>query len=135
MNIDVIVRLAGSLAIPIALYAQTLAAPRPQPAATAIVQAFDKWRLVAIGEMHRNEQVHALIATVVRDPRFLPSGGDIVVEFGNARYQPAVDRYVAGDDVPRDELVRVWRDAVNILVWDAPVYERLLTTVRSVNAK
>lgn len=52
--------------------------------------------LVAIGEVHRNQQLHDFLVRLLRDPRFLPMGGDVVVEFGNARYQDRVDRYVAG---------------------------------------
>ena len=88
---------------------------------------------MAIGEIHRNQQVHDLIATVLRDARFLPNGGDIVVEFGNGRYQDRMDRYVAGEAVDRKSLVEVWRNTVNILVWDAPVYERVFAIVRDVN--
>lgn len=108
-------------------------APRARPAITAIVKAFDAYPLVAIGEVHRNEQVHRLIATLVRDPRFLPTGGDIVVEFGNARYQDRVDRYVYGNSVDETSLAAVWRDAVNILVWDAPVYRQFFAAVREAN--
>src|SRR5437867_2693377 len=102
--------------------------PLAQPGVAAIVDAFKDYRLVALGEAHRNEQVHSFIATLLRDPDFLPDGGDIVVEFGNARYQGLMDRYVSGESVPRGELAHVWRDAVNILVWDAPVYERFFAT-------
>src|SRR5438067_1004766 len=109
------------------------AEPRAQPAVAAIVSALDTYPLVAIGEVHRNDQVHHFIATLVRDPRFLPSGGDVVVEFGNARYQNRIDRYVDGETVDRQSLAQVWRDAVNILVWDAPVYERFFATVREAN--
>src|SRR5262249_19853159 len=99
----------------------------------AISSALDAQPLVAIGELHRNQQVHDLIAALVRDTRFLPSGGDIVVEFGNARYQDRMDRYIVGEAVDPKSLPQVWRDAVNILVWDAPVYERFFSTVREVN--
>jgi hypothetical protein len=109
------------------------AEPRPQDAIIAILSALDAHPLVAIGEVHRNQQVHDLIASLVRDARFLPNGGDIVVEFGNARYQDQMDRYVAGEVVDSNTLAHVWRDAVNILVWDAPVYERFFDTVREVN--
>jgi hypothetical protein len=120
-----------------ALDAQRAAPTEPfaRPGVSAIVEAFRTHRLVAIGEVHRNEQVHDFIVTLLRDPRFLPDGGDIVVEFGNARYQGVMDRYVSGEPVPPAELVHVWREAVNILVWDAPVYERLFATVRSVNRR
>jgi len=105
----------------------------PEDAVTAITRALDAYPLVAIGEIHRNQQLHDLLVTVVRDARFLPNGGDIVVEFGNARYQDRMDRYIRGETVDQKSLAQVWRDAVNILVWDAPVYERFFDTVRDVN--
>jgi len=105
----------------------------PQDAIAAITSALNAYRLVAIGEMHRNQQLHDLIAALVRNPRFLPNGGDVVVEFGNARYQNRIDRYIAGETVDQKSLSQVWRDAVNILVWDAPVYARFFATVRDVN--
>ena len=107
--------------------------PRVQPGIAAMVDALHTYQLVAIGEGHRNQQLHDFIVTLVRDPRFLPSGGDIVVEFGNARYQSIVDRYITGERVPFADVERAWRDAMNILVWDAPVYARLFATVRAVN--
>ena len=106
-----------------------------RPAAAAIIEAFTRYRLVAIGEAHRNQQVHDFIVALLNDSAFLPEGGDVVVEFGNARYQSVIDRYVSGEQVERDDLVRVWRDAVNILVWDAPVYERVFETVRQINQR
>lgn len=106
---------------------------QPEDAVTAITRALDAYPLVAIGEIHRSQQLHDLLVSVVRDARFLPNGGDIVVEFGNARYQDRMDRYIRGDTVDQKSLAHVWRDAVNILVWDAPVYERFFETVRDVN--
>jgi hypothetical protein len=109
------------------------AEPHAEEAVTAVTTALQRQPLVAIGEMHRNQQVHDLIATLIRDVRFLPNGGDIVVEFGNGRYQARMDRYIAGEAVDRQSLVEVWRNTVNILVWDAPVYERFFAVVRDVN--
>src|SRR5206468_1767683 len=110
-----------------------LAEPIPRPALDAIVGAFQQYSLVALGEQHRNQQIHDFIVTLLRDPRFLPQSGDVVVEFGNVRYQSVIDRYTSGDVVAPADLARVWRDTVNILVWDAPVYARLFDTVRAVN--
>lgn len=129
-----------------ALTAELFAAPHPsaqrssqsesiRPAAAAIIEAFTRYELVAIGEAHRHQQVHDFIVALLNDSAFLPEGGDVVVEFGNARYQSAIDRYVSGEPVSRADLVRVWRDAVNILVWDAPVYERVFETVRQINQR
>jgi hypothetical protein len=109
--------------------------PRPQPAVEAIIDTLKVYRLVAFGEVHRSQQFHDFIVTLLQDPRFLPSGGDIVVEFGNARYQGVIDQYTSGEPVASRDLVHVWRDTVNILVWDAPVYERFFATVRSVNER
>lgn len=105
----------------------------PQDAVAAITSALQTHPLVAIGEVHRSQQLHDLIVALVRDARFLPNGGDVVVEFGSGRYQELIDRYIAGETVDPTRLSHVWRDAVNILVWDAPVYERFFATVRDAN--
>jgi hypothetical protein len=114
---------------------RALGEPRPEPAVGAILRAFDTHPLIAIGENHRNQQVHDFIVSLVSDPRFAQKVDDVVVEFGSARYQNVIDRYIAGETVPSAELRRVWRDTVNILVWDAPVYERFFRTVRAVNQR
>jgi hypothetical protein len=111
----------------------TLSRDQGQPAVAAIISALDSFPVVAIGEVHRNQQLHDFLVRLLHDPRCLATGGDLVVEFGNARYQDRVDRYVAGASIGEDALGKVWRDAVNILVWDAPVYERLISSIRDVN--
>ena len=127
--------LAGlACAIVVAKAQQTvLLEPVVRPGVAAVAEAFADYHLVALGEAHRNQQIHDFIVMLVRDRRLLPSGGDIVVEFGNARYQAVMDRYIAGDPVATVDVEQVWRDAMNILVWDAPVYARFFATVRSVN--
>jgi len=116
--------------------AQTASAdPIPLPAVESILSAFDKYPVVAIGEAHRNQQVHDFIVALVADPRFAERVDDIVVEFGAADHQDIIDRYIEGDDLPLSELRRVWRDTVNILVWDAPVYERFFRTIRAINQR
>ena len=60
---------------------------------------------------------------------------DIVVEFGNARYQAIIDRFVAGEDVPHPELQKVWQNTTQAHpVWDSPIYEEFFRAVRAVNA-
>ena len=106
----------------------------PLAAVSGILGAFDRYDLVAFGEAHRNQNVHDVVLSLIRAADFPQKVNDIVVEFGNARYQSLVDRYVVdGADVSIQDLRRVWRDAVNILVWDAPVYERFFAAVREVN--
>src|SRR5579864_5780073 len=108
-------------------------AAQPEDAVPAILQAFDQYPLVALGEFHRNQQEHDFVLSLVRARGFPDQVNDIVVEFGASRYQDLADRYIRGDPVRLDQLQRVWRDTVNILVWDAPVYQRLFETVRQVN--
>jgi len=60
---------------------------------------------------------------------------DIVLEFGNARYQDVIDRFVRGEEVPYDSLRQVWQNTTQVeFEWDLPVYEELFRAVRSVNA-
>jgi outer membrane protein OmpA-like peptidoglycan-associated protein len=100
-----------------------------------IVRAYQRYPLVALSEMHGNAESQALFTAVVRDPDFQAVVSDIVVEFGNGRFQGVVDRYLAGENVRRDELMRVWRETTQISgIFDLPMYEAMLTTVRNVNA-
>ena len=101
----------------------------------AIVEAFQSHALVALGNVEGgNEQSHAFQLSLIRDPRFAVAANDIVVEFGNARYQDVMDRFVRGEEVPYDSLRQVWQNTTQVeFEWDLPVYEELFRTVRSVN--
>lgn len=103
----------------------------------AIVNAFKSYSVVALGEgAHGNEQSHAFRLSLVRDPRFAETVNDIVVEFGNGRYQSVMDRYIRGEDVPRDQLRDVWQNTmVEGTLWDAPIYEEFYRAVRDVNSR
>src|SRR5215472_511891 len=107
--------------------------PEPHDAVLSVLAAFDRYDLVALGEFHRNQNIHDFVLSLIRSADFPTKVNDIVVEFGNARYQSMMDRCIGGADVPSRELRRAWRDTVNILVWDAPVYERFFSVVREVN--
>jgi hypothetical protein len=125
------------LVAPRGIRSQTLTAREPLPyaAVPAILSSLERYPVVALGEDHRNQQIHDFIVSLVSASDFPNRVNDIVVEFGAARYQELVDRYIAGEAIPPDQLCRVWRDTVNILVWDAPVYQRFFETVRAVNQK
>jgi hypothetical protein len=79
--------------------------------------------------------VHDFAVSLIRSADFPKKVNDIIVEFGSGRYQSMMDRYIDGGDVSPQELRRAWRDTVNILVWDAPVYERFFAVVREVNQR
>jgi len=62
----------------------------------AILHAFDSAWVVAIGENHGHAELHELLLAFLEDPRTPELVDDIAVEWGNALYQPIVDRYVRG---------------------------------------
>ena len=101
----------------------------------AIVDAFRSHRIVALGDNHGNEQGHKFRLSLIRDPRFAAAVDDIVVEFGSARYQDLMDRFVHGGDVSYESLRQVWQNTTQPeYEWDLPIYEEFFRAVRSVNA-
>jgi hypothetical protein len=72
---------------------------------------------------------------LIQDSRFAATVPVVVVEWANALYQPAIDRYVGGEDVPLRDVRSAWRNTgfSPFAPWDAPVYERFFTVVREVN--
>jgi hypothetical protein len=114
-------------------------APRPavpiEPV-DAILDAFRSNPIVALTEGdHGNEQGHAFRLSLIRDPRFAAVVNDIVVEFGNARYQDIADQFVRGDAVPDPALRQIWQNTTQPnTVFERPIYEGFLRAVRDVNA-
>lgn len=101
-----------------------------------ILDAFEKHPIVALDEGdHGNDRGHAFRLSLLRDSRFSTVVNDIVVEFGSARHQVIMDRFVAGEDVPADALRRVWQDTTQPHdIWDGPIYGEFFEAVRQVNA-
>jgi len=91
--------------------------------------------LVAFSEpRHGASGTREFLASVIRHPEFASRVNDVVVEFGNARYQAIADRYVAGQAVPRDELRQIWENTTVVTgVWSSPMYEGFLDDVRAFN--
>src|SRR5262245_15581976 len=113
---------------------QGLAEPNPGKAVEELIKVFDRFPIVALGEVHRSRIEHDFIVSLLKHPDFANKVNDIVVEFGNARYQPILDRYLAGETVARTELRQVWRNTTQpTMTLDAPVYERFFGAVRAVN--
>jgi outer membrane protein OmpA-like peptidoglycan-associated protein len=106
------------------------------PAAEYLVDAFDRFPLVAFSEpRHGAGGTKEFLTSLVRHSRFAGTVDDIVVEFGNARYQDIADRYVAGEPVARDQLKQIWENTTVVTgVWTAPVYEGMLSEIRALNA-
>ena len=107
-----------------------------RPAIDLVLSAFEKYPLVAVSEGagHGQLETRDFFAALIRDRRFTPTVRNLVIEFGNARYQAVIDRYIKGEPVRRDELRHVWEDTTQISgVWSLPMYEQMLADVRSVN--
>jgi hypothetical protein len=108
----------------------------PLEPVAAILDAFRSYSIVALGEgPHGNEQAHQFRLSLIRNPGFAAVVNDIVVEFGNARYQDVMDRFVRGENVPSNSLRQVWQNTtLRGSGWDVPIYEEFFRAVRAVNA-
>ena len=103
--------------------------------ADAVLQAFKTHRLVGLGEIHDLQTHGHALDMLLSDPRLPGVVDDIVVEFGNAFYQPTIDAFIAGRPVTDAELRRVWRNTVvsPLETWDEPMYEQVYRTIRAAN--
>src|SRR5262245_53204078 len=110
--------------------------PKPTNAVEGIIKVFDRLPIVALGEIHWSLNEHEFIAALIKHPAFASKVNDIVVEFGNAKYQPLIDRYIVGETVARTELQQVWRNTTQTsMAWDVPIYEQFFALVRTVNQR
>ena len=110
---------------------------RGRPAVDLILSAFEDYPLVGLSEGagHGQLETRDFFSTLIRDSRFPRTVRNVVIEFGNARYQEVMDRYVSGAPVTRDELRHVWEETTQVSgIWSVPMYEQMLAEVRSVNA-
>jgi hypothetical protein len=113
----------------------TGAEPTPKPAVPAILAAFDKYEVVGMPEAHGMKDVDDFILSLIRNPAFPEKVNDIVVECGNSLYQPALDRYIAGEDVPFTEVRKVWRNTTQPMCGMSGFFEEFFPLVRAINQK
>ena len=100
-----------------------------------VLAAFETADVVALHDRHRQKGDSDLRIALVRDPMFPKKVGNIVVEFGNSRYQAVLDRYISGEDVKISEVEAIWRNTTQMRVWDSPLYAEFFAAVREVNLK
>ena len=98
-----------------------------------IIKLFETYRIVMLGEIHECRQEYDLLGRLVAAPGFADHVNDIVLEFGNAKYQDVVDRYAAGENVAIEQVQGAWRDTVGAMGPVSPVYGEFYKTVRTVN--
>jgi len=109
--------------------------PIPQPAVTAILAAFDKYEVVAMPQGHGMQDLNDFIFSLIRNPAFSEKVNDIVFESGNSLYQPILDRYIAGEDVPFTEVQKVWRKMGQPAAGASAFVEQFYPLVRALNQK
>lgn len=111
--------------------------PKPLEPTKAILSEFDKFPLVAIGEMHGNVEEAKFIRTLIQNPEFSDKVKIIVLEALNSKYQNLVNDYISGKQVSLEALRPAWRDLVSSALgpMDSPNLELLITTIRQVNQK
>src|SRR5689334_9187287 len=118
--------------------AQSPPVPRPAvpvPAAKVIIDAFRSHDIVAIPDAHGNGAIHLLNLSLIRNPQVDAVVDDIVVEFGNAKYQDILDRFERGEDVPYESLKLVWQNTTQANpAADRPAHEEFFRAVRTANA-
>jgi hypothetical protein len=74
-----------------------------------IANLFDRCPIVSLGAAHGATREFEFLRNLMSDRSFSSRCNDIVVEFGNSLYQPLLDRYMEGEDVPIADLQQVWR--------------------------
>jgi uncharacterized iron-regulated protein len=109
--------------------------PKPDDATEAILTTFNKYEVVAMGAAHGNKDLDDFILHLVRSSNFPTKVNDIVVECGNSLYQPILDRYIAGEDVPLSEARQAWRNTTQLMCNVSGFYETLFPLVRRINQK
>ena len=108
---------------------------KPKDATSAVIQALNTHKIVMFGETHGNVQEYEWLCKLVGTPEFADRVDDIVVEFGNSLYQKSVDRYIAGEDVPLEQVQKAWRNMIGAIGPPSPVYEQFYKAVRESNMK
>ena len=108
--------------------------PAPQDARKAVLAAFADHEIVGMGILsYANQDFDDFILALIRDPAFPETVNDIVVECGNSLYQPVLDRYIAGQDVPLSEARYAWRNTTQPMCGLSAFYEELFPLVRRIN--
>jgi len=110
-------------------------AAMPEPAIPAILALFDRYEIVAMPEAHGNKDLDDFILALVRDSRFPDRVNDIVIECGNSLYQPVLDQYIAGMDVPFTQARKAWRNTTQSMCGQSAFFELLFPLVRAINQK
>jgi hypothetical protein len=109
--------------------------PKPENATKAVLAAFDKYEVVGMDAAHGNQDLDNFILALIRNPAFTTKVNDVAVECGNSLYQPILDRYIAGDDVPLAAVRQVWRNTTQPMCGVSTFYEQFFPLLRRINQR
>jgi hypothetical protein len=103
----------------------------------ALIGAYDRVDIVALGEAHERRIDSDVRIAMVRHPDFAKKVRSIVIECASVSEQSTLDRYIRGESVPRAQLERVWKATAETTngFCDAPIYLDFLTAVRGANSR
>jgi hypothetical protein len=109
--------------------------PQPLGSGAAALRQDNRRPLVALGEAHWLAEQAEFVARLIGHPAFPAVAGDIVVEFGNARYQDLADAFVGGKPVDGRALARIWQHVGGPgQAFTSPIYRAFFHTVRRINS-
>ena len=108
----------------------------PGTAQDAIIDLFDQYELVGgWSPGHGVRNTDDFLIGLLSNPRLPYTIQDIAVEGGNSLYQPILDQYIAGADVPFAEVQQVWLNTTQPAVGFSTFYQELYPLVRRINAR
>lgn len=109
--------------------------PVPVNAQEAILAAFGRYEVVGgMSPDHGLKDADDFVISLIRNPALPYTVNDIAVEGGNSLYQPLLDRYVAGGDVPLSQVQQAWQNTTQPNVGYSLLYQELFPLVRRINA-
>lgn len=100
-----------------------------------IVNKFNKYDLVAIGETHDKREVTDFYIELVSNLEFRKKVDFIVIEMGNHLYQNVLNDYISGKEVDEKDIYKLWRDHTSCMLneSDNTGMIRLLEAIRTIN--
>lgn len=128
--------LAGTALTNATSAAATPAGTAPRAAHDAILAEFDRYPIVGgLSPSHGVRNVDEFLISLICNPRITDVVTDIVAEGGNSLYQPLLDEYIAGADVPLADVRKVWRNGLNAAGSYSTFHEQLYPLVRRINRR
>lgn len=101
-----------------------------------IIQTFQNCNIIGLGEGgHHLENSHHFFQKMFDNKKIQEIINIVIVEFANTDYQDILDRYILGEEVPINELRKVWRESTQSVgrFGEATIYFELLEKIRTVN--